>query len=122
MRFSLQETISNTAVPMAIDSSGRRVFLLTNKGLAVVDLGAAPLSIGSISVAQATPGGQIQVRGSGFTTGTTVQMGGQAAAVTFVDEQTLTMTVPTLGSGPVDILLTNPSGETYLSQSGLLIM
>jgi hypothetical protein len=121
MRFSLQETISNTAAPMAIDSTGRRVFLLTDKGLTIVDLGAAPLSIGSISVAQGTPGMQIQVRGSGFTTGTSAQIGGQAAIVAFVDDETLTITVPVLGSGPADILLTNPSGETYLLQSALLI-
>ena len=121
LRFSLKETISNTAVPMTIDLSGRRVFLLTDKGLTVVDLGVAPLSVGSLSLAQATPGTQITLRGSGFTSGTAAKVGGQVAVVNLVDEETLTITVPTLGSGPADILLTNPSGETYTLQSALLI-
>jgi len=121
MRFSLTEGISNTAVPMAIDSAGRRVFLLANKGLTVVDLGAAPLSIGSLSATNVSPGTMITVRGSGFSQSTTVTIGGQPATAAFVDEETLMVTVPAVGPGPVDILLMNPDGQTYLDQSVLVI-
>ena len=49
MRFSLSETVANTASPLAIDSGGRHMYLITDKGLTIVDLGAALLSIGHVS-------------------------------------------------------------------------
>jgi hypothetical protein len=45
MRFALTQTIQDTATPLAIDSGRRFVYLVTDKGLTVVDCGAAPLSI-----------------------------------------------------------------------------
>jgi len=106
MRFSLTETILNTASPLAIDSGGRYVYLLTNNGLTVVDLGAAPLSIGHLSQQNASAGTQIVVRGSGFDSGTTATVGGLAGTVTFTDQNTLTLTVPAAAAGPEDIALT----------------
>jgi hypothetical protein len=56
MRFSLSATVTNTAVPVAIDSGGRFVYLITNQGLTIVDLGEAPLSIGWLNPAIASAG------------------------------------------------------------------
>jgi hypothetical protein len=94
MRFSLTETIQNAVSPLAIDSGGRYVYLITDKGLTVVDLGAAPLSIGRLSQQTASPGTQVVVRGSGFDSGTTATVGGLPATLSFTDENTLTLTVP----------------------------
>jgi hypothetical protein len=113
LRFSLSETVSDTAAPMAIDPGGRFIYLITNQGLTVVDLGEAPLSIGWLNSATAAPGGQVAVRGSGFNTSTTATVGGQAAAVTVSDENTLTLTVPNINSGPAAIVLTNSDGTSY---------
>ena len=118
MRFSLSETITNTAAPIAIDSGGRFVYLLTNKGLTIVDLGEAPLSIGWLNPSSASPGTQITVRGSGFDSSTVATVGGQAANVAVTDQNTLTMTVPNLASGPTTIIL-NGDGTSYTA-SGLL--
>src|ERR1700722_3362362 len=113
MLFSLTENISNTAVPMAIDSGGRYIYLLTNKGLTIVDLGNAPLSIGSLSLTTVSPGTAVTVRGSGFTASTTATIGGQNATVTFIDQNTLTVTVPTIPAGPADVTLQNTNAISY---------
>ena len=75
MRFSLGRTISNTGSPMAIDSGCRHIYLLMDRGLTIIDLGNAPLSIGSLSPGIASPGTQITVRGSGFTSLTSAKVG-----------------------------------------------
>ena len=121
MRFALTETIQNTASPLAIDSGGRHVYLLTDKGFTVVDLGAAPLSIGHLSQQNASPGTQIVVRGSGFDSSVTATVGGVAASVTFTDENTLTLTVPGAPSGPKDIVLTRSGGEIYTLENGVVL-
>jgi hypothetical protein len=121
MRFSLTETISNTAVPIAIDSGGRHVYMITNQGLTIVDLGQAPLSIGSLSPSSALPGTQITVRGSGFTPSTTATIGSQLVTVNFIDENTLTFIVPSIVSGAANIMLKNSDGTTYTLENGVTI-
>jgi hypothetical protein len=121
MRFSLTETIQNAVSPLAIDSGGRYVYLITDKGLTVVDLGAAPLSIGRLSQQTASPGTQVVVRGSGSDSGTTVTVGGLPATLSLTDENTLTLTVPTAPSGPEDIVLTRSDGEIYTLENGLVL-
>lgn len=119
MRFSLSETISNIPVSLATDPEGRLVFLITNKGLTIVDLGEAPLSIGWLNPENANPGTQVTLRGSGFSSSTSATIAGQAATVVFIDPSTLTVTIPTGISGSPTIVLTNPQGITYTA-AGLL--
>jgi IPT/TIG domain len=121
MRFSLTETVQAVASPIAIDSGGRFIFLITNQGLTVVDLGAAPLSIGHLSPQNAGPGAQVTVRGSGFDSTVTATVGGVAASVSFTDQNTLTLIVPTATSGPQDIVLTRGDGEIYTLENGLIL-
>jgi hypothetical protein len=121
LRFSLNETIVNATAPMAIDPAGRFIFLITNQGLTVVDLGQAPLSIGWLNPAAVASNvtSQTTVRGSGFDSSITATVNGQAANVTFVDENTLSLTVPSLPSGPATIALTKGDGTSY-SEPALL--
>ena len=121
IRFSLSETIADTAQPLALDPGGDQVFLVTDKGLTIVDLGTAPLSIGHLSLSTAGAGSQVTVRGSGFSSGTTATIGGQSASVYDTDNSTLMLTVPGGVSGPQDIVLTNPDGATYTLQSGIQV-
>src|SRR5258705_3492711 len=86
MRFSLTQTVQNVADPMAIDEGGRRIFLLTDAGLTVVDLGQAPLSVGHLGTAHPVSARTIQLRGSGFDTTTTVSVESTSATATLVDE------------------------------------
>ena len=120
LRFSLNETIQNVETPLAIDPSGQMVFLITDAGLTVVDLGTAPLSIGYLSSAVGTAGTSVQVRGSGFTAGMTATVGGRSASVTFSDESTLSLTVPTLSSGPHDLTLIRSDGISYTLASAIV--
>lgn len=121
LRFGLTETVANTVSPMAIDSSGQRIFLITNKGLTVVDLGEAPLSVGHFSQTTASAGDQVEVRGSGFKYGITATLGGSPASVAFTDSETLTLTVPSTRTGPEDLVLTNPDGTSYTLQNALTV-
>jgi hypothetical protein len=121
MRFSLTETVAYTASALAIDSGGRNLYLLTDKGLTAVDLGIAPLSIGHLSAQTASPGTHLAVRGSGFDASITATIGGVAAPVSFTDENTLTLTVPASPSGPQDIVLTRGDGEVYTLENGLAL-
>jgi hypothetical protein len=121
LRFSLKETVQNVDTPIAIDEGGRMVFLITNEGLTIVDLGSAPLSIGHLSSSSGAAGTQIQVRGSGFGAGATATVGGQLATITVTDEDTLTLTVPPLSTGPQDLTITNPDGTSYTLASGIIV-
>jgi hypothetical protein len=100
---------------LTIDETGQRIFALTTSGLTIIQLATVPLSIGAISPASApAPGGAILiVRGSGFQSAATVTIGGKSAATTFVDTNTLTVTTPPLTSGPQQIIITNPNGDSY---------
>jgi hypothetical protein len=110
MRFALAETVSDTEALIAIDSRGRCIFLATNHGLTIVDLGEAPLSIGWVNPATTPPGTQVTVRGSGFNSSTTATVNGLPAAVSFTDQNTLMLSIPNLGPGPAVIELTNGDG------------
>ena len=119
LRLGLSETVASAVSPMAIDSSGQHVFLITNKGLTIVDLGNAPLSIGHLSETAVTAGQQIVIRGSGFQPGITASVGGVAASVVFTDTETLSLTTPSTLTGIQDVVLTNPDGAVYTLQSAV---
>jgi hypothetical protein len=121
LRFSLTQTIQNTATPLAVDSSGRYVYVLTEKSLTIVDLGSAPLSIGHLSETNAGPGSTITVRGSGFDSTTTATVGGVAASITFTDASTLSITIPAAKSGPQDIVLTKSDAESYTLENAITL-
>jgi hypothetical protein len=121
LRFSLVESVQMSALPIAIDTGGRNVFLVTDRGLTIVDLGSAPLSIGHLSSSVASVGAQVQVRGSGFSATTTVSIGGQSASATFTDEDTLSVTVPNVSLGPQNIVLKNADGTTYTLENGITV-
>ena len=77
-----------------------------------------PLAISAPTIG--TPGTPVQVRGSGFTAGITATVGGQSASVTFTDENTLTLTLPTLSSGPHDLTILRPDGVSYTLASAIV--
>jgi len=121
MRFALKETISNVPAPIAIDSGGQHIYLITNQGLTIVDMGTAPLSIGHLNPGVASTGSHITVRGSGFTNGLTATLGGSPASVNRIDGNTLTLTVPAMGphAGPQDLVLTRSDGASYTLENAL---
>jgi hypothetical protein len=121
MRFSLSETISSTADSLAIDSEGRYIYLLTNQGLTIVDLGHPLLAIGTLSANSAATGNQVTIYGSGFTASTSATVGGYPAGIKFIDQETITITIPSLAPGPADVVLSNSDGTSYVLQSGLEI-
>ena len=107
--------------PLAIDATGTQILLGLQNGLAYFDLAVVPLAVGTVAPVSAAAGATIQVRGSGFVAGTTVKIGGLSASCTFVDAETLSCTVPSLGSGAVPMYLSNPDGQTYSFENALVV-
>jgi DNA-binding beta-propeller fold protein YncE len=108
-----QQLSSNIVHPMALDETGGRIFLITNTGLTIAQLDSVPLSIGSVSPGSGAAGTQVTLRGSGFVPGAAATANGIAATVSFVDADTLNVTLPSLPAGAVQITLTNSDGQTY---------
>ncbi len=107
--------------PLAIDPTGKKILVATQTGISYFELSVIPLAVGTISPPQGLPGASIQIRGSGFVTGTTVQIGGQSTACSEVDSETLSCTVPGLATGLASVVLANPDGQTYSFESAFAV-
>jgi IPT/TIG domain-containing protein len=106
---------------LIIDENGQRLFAITsaegslqNASVTSVELAAVPLGIGTLSAASGTAAGgtALTLRGSGFQSGTKATLGGKPAVVTFKDMNTLSIVTPPLATGPLQLVLINPHGET----------
>ena len=60
------------------------------------------------------------IRGSGFQSATTVTLGGKPAKVTFKDQNTLALIIPSLSAGPQQLVISNPDGETVSLDAAFL--
>jgi DNA-binding beta-propeller fold protein YncE len=106
-----------------LDDTGNTLFLLSKTGLTVVQFGESPLGVGSVTPSQISPsaGTQLTVRGSGFQQGITAMIGGTAASVDFVGDNTLHLTAPALPAGGAQLVLTNPDGERYILDAAVQV-
>lgn len=60
-----------------------------------------------------TAGGtKVSLRGEGFLEGVEVRFGGEPASVELIDEQLLEVVAPAHAAGLVDVVITNPDGQT----------
>jgi len=100
---------------LAIDNTGAYLFGVTNSGITMMVMNTVPLSIGNLQPPFGSPsgGGTITIRGSGFQTGAQVTLGGVQTAGTYVDQDTLTATLPALPAGWQDVSVTNTNGMSY---------
>jgi hypothetical protein len=97
---------------LAITPDGSEIFVATTTGLTVIQLDSVPLGIGSVSPSSGPAGAMVTLRGTGFVSGTTATVGGSAAAVSFSDSSTLTISIPSsLPNGSTQITLANPDGS-----------
>lgn len=113
--------IIGVAQPLAVDSSGSKILGALQNGVGYFQLSVVPLAVGTVSPATASVGGVIRLRGSGFIAGLTATIGGKTAACSVADSETLSCTVPNVASGSVAISLTNPDGQTYSFEGGLVV-
>ena len=99
---------------LTLDENGQRLFALTTSGVTVLQLSSVPLGIGTIAPASGPLAGgtSVTIRGSGFQSGTKAWLGDKALTVIFKDNNTLTFTTPALSSGPQQLVVTNPDGES----------
>ena len=99
--------------PLAIDLTGQKILVATQTGVSYFELSVVPLAVGTVSPTAGAPGTGVQIRGSGFVSGTVVQIGGQIAYCTETDSETLSCTIPNLLAGSAPMRLSNPDGQTY---------
>jgi len=120
----LSEQILNAPVQntMDFDETGNRLFLITNKGLTLVELPNPPLSIGYLNpaVGSASGGTTVTIRGSGFESGATVSFGGTAASTIFQDRSTVQAVTPAGSAGGVRVSVQNPDGTAYSLDGGFI--
>jgi IPT/TIG domain len=99
---------------LTTDENGQRLFALTTSGLSIVQLANVPLGIGILSPSSgsASGGTVVTLRGSGFVSGITATLGGKSATLSLTDMNTLILTTPAVPTGPQQLVLTNPDGES----------
>jgi len=114
---ALPEVIPQDFGSMVLDETGTKMFLISNSGITIAQLFEAPLSLATVHPATGTVGTHITLRGSGFQNGATVAFGVSQVSATFVDQNTITATVPALSGGPLRITVTNPDGRAYTFDS-----
>jgi IPT/TIG domain/Putative Ig domain len=79
-------------------------------------------TITTVSPNSGAPGTQVTVNGTNFASGAAVTFGGTSAASTvFVSATQLTASVPAIGTGIVDVKVTNPGGSSVTLPSGFTI-
>ena len=120
-RITLSEQILQAVDALSIDPTGENLFLITDHGLTIVALNGAPLSIGSVTPSSGAAGTAVTVRGSGFVQSTTASMNGKNASATFVDADTITLTIPALPSGSAQLSLGNPAGQGYVLDNAFTV-
>jgi hypothetical protein len=120
-RVSLPAVIASGAPPgpmgsvdtLLVDSTGQNVVMISATGVVFVQLDEVPLGIGSLVPSFGGAGASVTLRGSGFTAATTVAFNGTAAAVSYVDPDTLQVTAPSGPNGPTQVSVANSNGESY---------
>jgi hypothetical protein len=112
-RISLSEQVQQVTDALAIDSYGQNIYLVTNAGLTAVQLGMAPLSVGSVTPPAGPPGTAVTIYGSGFQQATAVSVNGSVLTSTFVDPNTLKAVMPSTPPGAVQIVVSDPVGHSY---------
>jgi hypothetical protein len=107
---------------LTTDENGQRLFALTTSGLSIVQLANVPLGIGTVSPVSgpAAGGSTVSVRGSGFQNGIKATLGRKTTTITVKDMNTLVLTTPALTSGPQQLVLTNPDGESVSLDAAFL--
>jgi hypothetical protein len=120
-RLNLTEEIQAVTDAMAVDALGQNIYLITNAGLTIVQINAAPLSIGSVTPMSGAAGTKITIAGSGFEPATAVIVGGTSVSTTFVNANALQVTIPSLTSGAAQVTVTNPSGDKYSLDNALIV-
>lgn len=116
----LTEQIAPVQSAMDFDEARNRLFLITNKGLTIVQLGPPPLSVGYLSPAAgpASGGTTVLIRGSGFQSGAVASFAGVTAATAFIDSSTLQVATPAGTAGGVRVTIQNPDGNSYSLDAG----
>ena len=120
-RLALRQTVRAVIDAMALNEDGTQIYLLTDAGLTVVDIGRLPLSVGHVNPTAPVPGTQVTIRGSGFGSDMVVSLNGNVVPIVYIDSSTLQLTVPVLPSGPVDISIASGTDESYTVDNALQI-
>jgi len=113
LRIGLKEQLKQIWDNLTTNPAGDQIFVITDAGLTMVQLDAAPLAVASVAPATGVSGTTVQIHGSGFGPSSTVAFNGSPAVVTFVDSTTLKAVVPAIAAGPAQISITRGAGVSY---------
>lgn len=108
--------VASTDDGLAIDQKGTTLYVAATSGISIIQLAAAPLSIGNLVPAQgnSSGGSTVTLLGSGFANGAVVSLDGQPASTQFLDSTKLTFVTPPTSAAKVSVSVSNPGGDTYV--------
>jgi hypothetical protein len=103
-------------------TGSHRLIAATADGLYLLNLNSAPpptVSVVSPSSGKIAGGTSVTITGMNFSSGATAEFGGSAASnIVFQNSTTITATVPAHAAGAVDVVVTNPDGQTGTKVAG----
>jgi len=111
-RIAFNFSIADVTDAMLVTPDTHQALIITSNGVAVLDLAALPLGVGSVTPSTGPAGTVVQIKGTSFSAGTTVKFDDASALVNLVDSHTLEVTAPAHGDGPARVTITATSG-TY---------
>lgn len=99
---------------VVVSPDGTELLMLDDTDMRFLQLAVVPLAAGTVGPEAGAAGTSIEIRGSGFVSGTTATLGGQAMNCAVSDSETMSCTVPAgLPAGGAALELTNPDGQAY---------
>ncbi len=105
------------------NADGQSSTLGSSRGFIYTTPPVGPPRITSISPNSATPGTQVTINGANFAGGAAVAFGGTSAVSTiFVSSTQLISSVPIIGTGVVDVKVTNPGGPSATLRRGFTVV
>jgi sugar lactone lactonase YvrE len=115
LSIGIPSGVASTDDGIAINHTGTTMYVAETSGIGIIQLAAAPLSVGNLLPAQgnSSGGSSVTLLGSGFANGATVSLDGQLASTQFVDSTRLTFVTPPTSAAKVSITVSNPGGDTY---------
>ncbi len=120
LRIPLPEGLRPGVDSLAVSNDGSLIFANTNSGFVLVELSEVPLSIGHVTPNSGPSAGgtQLTIRGSGFQSGASVELGGDPVVATSVDSNTIRVTTLPASQGPITVTVINPNGDKYRLHAG----
>jgi hypothetical protein len=102
-RITTSLTIPDQTTAGVLDPDNGLLYLITDQGIASLDIHSLPIGIGSVAPAVGGAGTLITIRGTGFDANTTVLIDDQTVNATLRDAESIEFVAPVHAEGTVQV-------------------